>query len=182
MSGQAGWSIRADLYSIFVGSGRFVSVAIPPGGSGASVAEYFERANLPYRDWLERAQPRLDALFAQLVIEGLPLVRSDAPCEEIDGVVIERPDEKADHYRKYSRGLPGVVQLRRGREMPDGCSMNLRLVVSTRVQRVQLDGVTERVVAILRETHSEPPEPPSPPESVPSRTLAARAWAWLRRR
>lgn len=173
MSGQAGWSIRGELYSLFVGSGRFVSVAIPRGGDDRSVGDYFERANLPYRRWLERAEPQLDALFAALVLEGMPLVRGDVECEEIDGVVIEEPDVKAEHFRKHSRGLPGAVQLQGGRAMPDGRSMSLRIVVSKRVARAELDAVAARVVAVLQATQAEPPEAPAAP-----RSLLARARAW----
>ena len=180
MSGEAGASIQGERYSIFLGSGRIVSVAIPPNGDGASVRDYFARANLPYRRWLERARPGLEALFAQLVAEGLPLVAHDARCEEIDGVVIEEPDAKADHFRRHSHGLPCPVHLRGGRLMPGGRSLNLRLVVSARVRRAQLDPIVERVVAVLRETEAEPADPT--PALAPARppSLAARLWAWLR--
>ena len=183
MSGEAGWVIRRDLYSLFVGSGRTVSVAVQPGG--ATVGEYFARENEPYRRWLERAQPRLDELFTRLVAEGLPLVGGDAKTSEIDGIVIEEPDEKAAHFRKHSRGLPCPVHLRSTIKRTGG-SVNLRVVVSRRVRRAELDPVIAQVLTILEETETEPAAPPlapapadDGPRAAPS--LGARVTAWLRR-
>ncbi len=185
MSGEAGWVIRRDLFSLFVGSGRIVSVAVQPGAHGDGVADYFARENEPYRRWLARAQPRLDALFAQLVAEGLPLVGADAKASEIDGIVIEEPDEKAAHFRKHSRGLPCPVHLRSTIKRTGG-SVNLRVVVSRRVRRAELDPVIAQVLTILEETETEPAAPPPAPapaddgpRAAPS--LGARVTAWLRR-
>lgn len=184
MSGEAGWAIRGELYSVFVGSGRIVSVAMRPDGDGRDVGDYFARANEPFQTWLERAQPRLDALFAQLVVEGIPLVRLDSAVQEIDGVVIEEPDLKADHFRRFSTGLPCPVYLRGAHLMPDGCSLNLRAVVSTRVPKSQLDSMVARVAAILRETESAPAalQADAPPVMRARSSLARRFWSWLRRR
>lgn len=195
MSGEAGWTIRRPHYTLFLGSGCRVSLATPPvddplGQSHTYVADDYARANEPYRRWLARAEPQLDALFATLVAAGAPLVDAEAPSQEIDGILIEVPDHKADHFRRYWQGLPCPVHLRGASLMPGGQSVNLRLVVSRRVRPVELEPILARVVAVLRDTEQEPT--PHPTEDVPvapveaepprpSPSFAARAWAWLTR-
>src|SRR4051812_38973174 len=121
MSGEAGAGIAGPLYSIFVGSGIRVDVAINPEGDGNDVAEYFERHNAPFTDWLERAKPELDALFAR---STLPLAPLDQPYEQIfvDG---------GDHLGDYR-------------------SLHLNLCVKERVPPAALTELVKEVAAILK--------------------------------
>lgn len=184
MSGEAGWKIDGAYYSVFVGSGVCVSVALPPGDDGSAIGKYFDRENEPYRRWLERAQPGLDLLFDELRASGLPIVPLSEKFEEIDGIVIDEPDTKGEHFRRYSRALPCPVHASGGRRMPNGGSMNLRLLVAERVRRAQVDALADRVVEVLIGTRDDPPSKPEPPppEPPPTPSRLARARDWLRRR
>ncbi len=148
MSGEAGWSLTSELYSIFVGSGVNVSIATPPGAAGNYVGEYFARESRPYREWLERARPALDALFVELR-QRLPIVPMSEKFEQVDGRVIEELDRKAAHFEKFTTGLPGPVYLQGAQLMPDYRTMNLKFLVRTRIRRAELDPIVPRVVAIL---------------------------------
>jgi hypothetical protein len=190
MSGEAGAQLRSEYYSIFIGRGVMVSVARPPWEDGSYVARYFEEASAPYHRWLERARPALDALFSEWVAAGdpaLPIVRLDQPFEQVDGAVIETPDRKSEHFRQYHRGGPLMVHAHsHGQLLPDHQSLNLALLVSTRVRQEALDELLKRVAAVLVPLEHEP-EPPTPPApSPPSRPPASGFWrrlaGWLRSR
>lgn len=178
MSGEAGASLESELYALFVGTGLIVSVAMRPGGNGSEVGEYFERQSAPFRRWLERAKPALDALFVQLVAEGLPIVARDQPHETLWGTFIEDGDER--NFRKHHKGGPLAVQLDGSARMPDHRSLTLMFLVSGRVEKSRFDPVIERIVAILRETHAEP-APPTPATPEPRHVPAPvrRSW-WAR--
>ena len=53
MSGEAGFTVTSELYSLFVGAGVSVNVAVGPSGAGP--AEYFARANKALKKRYERA-------------------------------------------------------------------------------------------------------------------------------
>jgi hypothetical protein len=65
MSGEAGATLRGEGWSLFLGRGLIEDVAIPPGAGGDYVGAYFDRESAPFRRWLERARPGLEALFAE---------------------------------------------------------------------------------------------------------------------
>jgi hypothetical protein len=140
MSGEAGATIEGELYRLFLGSGRMVSVAIPPpelGGDNGYVGRYFAQASAPYQRWLARAQPLLDALFAALVSEGLPLAREGTRA-------YESCHDQLEHR-----------------------SVNLSFNASAPVDKAQARAIILRVVAVLERTKDDPPEPEPEPEPEP---------------
>lgn len=82
MSGEAGATLQSAMYSIFIGTG-FRKIC-----DRETAAEYFAEASAPYREWLKRARPALDALFPGLVAAGIPL----APYQEARATRLEGPD------------------------------------------------------------------------------------------
>ena len=176
MSGEAGAQIEGELYSIFVGSGCIVSVAIPPGDDGSAVGRYFEAGAVRYRQWLERARTELDACFAELVQAGTPIVPLKQRSEEIWGTFVEDGDDR--NFRKYHKGGPLVVRLDGRQHMPDHRSLQLHFLVSTRVEKQKMQAIAERVAQILTRTEAEPPVSEPPPE-VPSPASPPSLWARL---
>ena len=159
MSGEAGANLEGELYSVSVGTGLIVSVAIPPGDDGSAVGRYFEDRSASFRRWLAHAKPALDALFAQLVGEGEPLVLVNQPHETLDGTFLE--SGKDAHFRKYHRGGPLAVHLDGDRLLPEGQTLRLKLLVSKRVEKKRMDALLARVAQVLLEARP-PPEPPEP--------------------
>jgi hypothetical protein len=154
MSGQAGWRLEGERYSIFVGSGVNVAIALTPGDDGSGIGAYFDRESEPYRRWLERARPALDALFEAVLVEGvLPLVPLAQPHEEVDGAVIDRdPEEKLSHFKKHHRGGPCLVNVSGARMLPSVQTLQIRLLVTPRVYRRDLDALARRVADVLLQT------------------------------
>jgi hypothetical protein len=153
VSGEAGWTIEGERYGLFIGSGVSVDVAIPPGDDGSAVGRYFDRKSQPYRLWLERARPKLDALFARLVAEGVPLVPLAGKHEQVYRAVVEdSSSHQADddrHFRRYYGGGSLLVEVRDNDRLPRSQTLALRLAVSTRVRRSQLERIADEVAAIL---------------------------------
>jgi hypothetical protein len=184
VSGQAGADIAGEHYGLFIGSGISVCIAPPRDDDGSAIGAHFDAASAPYHRWLARARPALDALFAEILAQGpLPLVALAGPCEQIDGTIVEDSDTGARHFAAYHRGGPLLLHAASNRHLPDGQSLNLRLVVATRVRRGDLDALLDRVAAVLLAHHAEPPPPPlpSPPAPVPAPGWVTRLRRWLRR-
>jgi hypothetical protein len=160
MSGEAGASYQSELYTIGVSSGLSVSVAIPPGDDGSAVGGYFERESRPFHLWLDRARAPLDALFAQLVAAGEPLVPLAHPHQELHGVFLE--DGSEAHFRKYYKGGPLAVHLDGDAHLTGGRSLTLSFLVSTRVERRRMEAIVARAAAILQSTLPDPFEAPEP--------------------
>lgn len=142
MSGEAGASIDGDLYRITIGSGLSIGVAGEPG-------DYFAGESMPFRAWLERAKPALDALFVQLVAEGEPIVRFAQKFEEIWGTFVEDGDSKG--FARYHRGGPLIVRLSGDRHMAKLQSLNVSFLVQRRVERSRMEAIVARVADVLRE-------------------------------
>ncbi|MBL9019863.1 MAG: hypothetical protein JNL83_37105 [Myxococcales bacterium] len=136
MSGEAGASIEGELYRIAIGSGVSIGLAGDPG-------DYFARESAPFRAWLERAKPALDALFERLVAEGEPIVRFAQSFEEIWGTFVEDGEAKA--FARYHRGGPLIVRLSGIRHMPELQSLNVAFLVSRRVERARMEAIVARV-------------------------------------
>jgi hypothetical protein len=151
VSGEAGAAIESTHYGIHVGSGVRVSFMPPPGDDGSAIGRYFERKSAPYTAWLSRARPALDALFAALITEGVPIVPLAQKFEEIQGTIVE-DDRDGAHFRKYHQGGPLVVRLDGNGRMPDHGSLGLHFLVSRRVRRAELQPIVERVVGVLLQT------------------------------
>jgi len=154
VSGEAGASLQSEYYTLFLGSGVRVSVAPPPGDDGSAVGRYFEEQSAPYAAWLARARPALDALFTRWAAEGVPLARWSAKHEQVDGVIIEdqdRPQEamRAAHFRTYHRGGPCVVRVGGGRRLAGVRSLNLALLVTTRVERTLINQLLDQVAEVV---------------------------------
>jgi hypothetical protein len=159
MSGEAGANLEGELYSVSVGSGLIVSVALPPGDDGSAVGRYFDDHSAPFERWMAHAKPQLDALFAQLVAEGEPLVPVNQPHETLDGTFLE--SGKDAHFRKYHRGGPLAVFLDGHGLLPEGQTLRLKLVVARRVEKKRMDALLARVAQVLLAARP-PPEPPEP--------------------
>lgn len=153
MSGESGADLDSTYYALFIGTGVCVSYEPPPGDDGSAIGRYFEEESQPYRAWLLRAKPALDALFEEVHAEGtLPLVPFGGASETIDGTIIEdvgAREDRAEHFRQYHRGGPCTVSVSGDDRMPDGQSLNLRLLVSARVSRKALEALLDRVAAVL---------------------------------
>jgi hypothetical protein len=140
VSGEAGASITGERYEIFVGSGINVSV----DSRSTDVGAWFERESAPYREWLERARPALDQLFAK---SKLPLVPLSETFEQVDGAIIEPTDRSADHFRRYWNKKPLKLFLH-GR-LGGLKSLRVNVMVSERVRRGDLDSLLAKVVRVL---------------------------------
>jgi hypothetical protein len=154
VSGEAGHMLEGSHFSVFVGSGISENIALPPGGD---LGDYFHRQSLPFAEWLERARPQLEALFAN---SGLPLEPLTPPFEQVDGAIIdhpaasrlEEPDQKAAHFKRYYRGGKLLLFADGSRRLKDFRSLRLRIAVSRRVHQHELDTLLDRVAAIVNAT------------------------------
>jgi hypothetical protein len=174
VSGEAGASSEGELYQIAIGTGVIVNVALPPGNDGSAIGAYFARASAPYERWLARARPELDALFAQLVVEGEPLVPIAQKFEELAGTFLEDGDDR--NFAKYHKGGPLALRLNGSRHMPRHRSLDLFMLVSRRVEKAKIEAIVARVAAVLVGTQAEPapPLPPAAPVIEPPRSWWAR--------
>ena len=137
MSGEAGAELASQYYSIFIGTGVSEDVAVPPDADDDYLGRHFAEASGPYEQWLARARADLDALFVRIVAEGrLPLLPIATPADAIDGAI--------------AGGQPLAVQIGGYGKIDPLGSLNLSLVVSTRVAQAALDAALEEVANVLR--------------------------------
>lgn len=182
MSGEANASIESEHYSVAVGSGLVVDVALPPGDDGSAIGEWFDRHSAPFRRWLALAQPELDTLFADLVAEGEPIVPRAQPYETLFGVFLE---DKEKQFHSRHRGGPLAVRLESHRLLSEGRSLRLFFLVSTQVSRARMESILARVAEVLSRhaVTAFEPQPSEEPEDAPLEGVspAPRPRPWWRR-
>jgi hypothetical protein len=149
MSGQAEGRIEGRHYKVVVGSGIGKSYVIHSPEDVEWIKETSAREQAPYYRWAEVAKAPLDALFEQLVAEGVPLVPLSPDVQLLDGTVLEDTSSHAKLFDHFDRGGPYLVRLHGGRRMPGIESLALDVHVSRRVHRAEMDAVVQRVVDTL---------------------------------
>jgi len=197
MSGAAGARIQTEWYDVELDSGISISPAAMPGEDPSlAVGRYFERANKPFEAWLERARPRLDALFADIAASGrLPVApyRPDAPylyASIVEDVVEESTDpgrvalrkqEERERLRWAERNPDTLVsvELSGSRFEPVFFSFRLRMTVKGSTRRSALQLLEGEVATLFASTAQVEPEPE--PDLSPKPVVVARPPGLLRR-
>jgi hypothetical protein len=152
MSGQIQGRIEGEYYGVVIGGRVVGSPMFNPEDTEEDHARRREnavRAQAPYYRWAELAKAPLDALFEQLVAEGVPLVPLSPEVQLLDGTILEDTSSHAKLFDHFDRGGPYLVRLHGGRRMPGIESLALDVHVSRRVHRAEMDAVVQRVVDTL---------------------------------
>ena len=169
--------VQGGYYTLFLGGP--VTLRMPP--------RQVEAASGQDQEWLDRARPALDAYFEKLAREpDLPLARfGDGEHEEIAGAISDdlqpvggrEPSTDELHFRTHHQGGPVLVRLRGSDLLPGHESLELCLLVTSRVRRSRVEPILREVAILVAAAQDVPPPAPAPP---PRRSLWERLFGWLR--